>query len=94
MEIIKLSRGEMAAEDTDCIKINELADGTFSLVASALVRGEGGADESAALVSGDPYPTFDAAEAAGLAWASAQGVVKIFVETGGSAEPILKARRG
>ncbi len=88
MEIIKLPHGEMASEDTDCIKINETPEGRFSLVASALMGcGDGENMESVALVASDPYPSYDAAEAAGLAWAEAHCVATIYVETGGGAEP-------
>ncbi len=70
MTIIRLSPGQMAAEDTDCIKINETPSGAFTLVASALMMcGDGNDPESVAMVSSDPYPTYEAAEAAGLAWA-------------------------
>ena len=89
MEIIKLPPGEMASEDTDCIKINETPDGTFTLVASALLDcGDGDNLESVALVSSDPYPSYDDAEAAGLAWAEAHCVRTIYIETGGNPEPI------
>lgn len=54
MEIIRLAPGVMAAEDTDCIKINETPDGRFSLVASALMDcGDGDNLESVALVSSE-----------------------------------------
>lgn len=89
MEIIKLAPGVMADEDTDCIKINETADGRFSLVASALMDcGDGDNPESVALVSSEPYASYEAAEAAGLAWAEAHCVVTIYVETGGDQEPV------
>jgi len=89
MEIIKLAPGVMASEDTDCIKINELLDGSFSLVASALMKcGDGDNMESVALVASDPYPSYDAAEAAGLAWAEAHCVERIYVESGGDPEPV------
>ena len=89
MEIIKLPFGELADEDTDCIKINETEGGMFSLVASALMEcGEGDDPESVALVSSDPYRSYDDAEAAGLAWAEAHCVSTVYVETGGSAEPV------
>jgi hypothetical protein len=89
MEIIKLPPGEMASEDTDCIKINETPDGKFSLVASALMDcGDGDSPESVALVSSDPYASYDDAEAAGLAWAEAHCVATIYIETGGNLEPI------
>lgn len=88
MEIIKLPPGEMAPEDTDCIKINQARDGKFTLVASALMAcGDGENQESVALVSSDPYRSYDDAEGAGLAWAESHCVATIYVETGGEAEP-------
>jgi len=88
MEIIRLAPGVLASDDTDCIKINETADGRFSLVASALMDcGDGDNLESVALVSSELYPSFDDAEAAGLAWAETHCVATIYVETGGNAEP-------
>ena len=88
MEIIRLAPGVMAAEDTDCIKINETPDGRFSLVASALMDcGDGDNLESVALVSSETYPSYDDAESAGLAWAEAHCVATIHIETGGEPEP-------
>ena len=93
MEIIRLAPGEPAGPDTDCIKINEIADGTFTLVASALMAcGDGESEESVALVSSDPYPSFQAAEEAGLAWAASNCVETLYIETGGGAEPVRHAR--
>lgn len=90
MEIVRMPRGEMASEDTDCIKINEIGDGQFSLVASALMAcGDGAELESVAMVGSNPYPSYDAAEAAGLAWAEAHCVERIYVETGGNSEPVM-----
>lgn len=89
MEIIKLAAGEMAAEDTDCIKINEAPDGRFTLVASALMEcGDGDEMESVALVSSDPYASYEEAEAAGLAWAAEHCVATLYIETGGEPEPV------
>lgn len=92
MEINKLPPGEMAPCDTDCIKINRAADGTFTLVASALMAcGDADNDESVALVSSDPYLSYDAAEAAGLAWAEELCVATVYIETGGNPEPVKPA---
>lgn len=93
MEIIKLEPGVLASEDSDCIKINETTDGRFSLVASALMRcGDTDNLESVALVASDPYPSYDDAEAAGLAWAEAHCVETIYVESGGNPEPVRGTR--
>lgn len=89
MEIIRLAPGVLAPEDTDCIKINRTPSGGFSLVASALMAcGDSENDDSVALVSSAPYPSYEAAEAAGLAWAAAHCVETIHIETGGGQEPV------
>lgn len=88
MKIIKLKPGETAPADTDCIKINETAGGKFTLVASALTQcAEDDNSESVALVGSDPYPSFEDAEAAGLAWANELCVETLYIETGGEPEP-------
>ena len=70
MEIVKLPPGTRAGTETDCISIQELSGGRFSLNGSVLVRcPEGDVAESQALIGGDPYDSYEAAEAAGLAWA-------------------------
>ena len=71
MDIKKLPAGEPAPSDSDCIRIQELDDGRFRLAGSVLFRcGDGDAAESVSMFGGDPYDTYDDAEAAGLAWAS------------------------
>lgn len=83
MEIIKLPPGEQADEDTDCIKIERVADGQYSLITSALVEcdgEEGTAGDSEAVISSDFYDTVEQAEAAGLAWAASLCVEKVYVE--------------
>lgn len=88
MDIIKLPVGDMAPADTDCIKINATPAGDYTLVASALMMcGDGEDAESVALVGSDPYPSYDEAEAAGLAWAESHCVQTVYIETGGEAEP-------
>ena len=70
MEIVKLPPGTRAGAETDCISIQELSGGRFSLNGSVLVGcPEGDVAESQALIGGDPYDSYEAAEAAGLAWA-------------------------
>lgn len=90
MEIIRLPHGQMAPVETDCIKITETVDGQFTLVASALSDCTADNPESNALIAGEPYPTHEAAEAAGLAWAEEHCVATIYVETGGEPEPALR----
>jgi len=93
MEIIRLPPGVMAPADTDCIKIDATPVGDFTLVASALMAcGDGDDDESVALVGSEPYPTFDAAEAAGLAWADAHCVATVYVESGGEPEETARGK--
>lgn len=92
MEIIKLAPGEVAPVDADCIKISEASDGGFTLVASALKAcGDSDNPDSVALVSSDPYPSYGAAEAAGLAWAQECCVAAIFIGIGGEPEPIRRS---
>src|SRR3954463_1751911 len=63
MEIIKLPVGHVAAEDTDCIRIQQLPAGTFELNGSVLAScGDAESFESVSMVASDPYPTLDAAE--------------------------------
>lgn len=86
MEIIKLPPGQLADEDTDCIKIDRTADGRWSLVTSALVdcdEGEADVEDSEAVVGSATYPSYEEAEAAGLAWADSLCVARLYVETGG-----------
>jgi hypothetical protein len=71
MEIVKLPAGEHASDESDCIRIQELPSGAFGLNGSVLFRcGDAEVAESVSLIGGEPYETYDAAEAAGLAWAS------------------------
>ena len=83
MKIIKMPPGKLADEDTDCIKIDRTPDGRYSLVTSALVISDDEADagDSEAVIGSATYDTYDAAEAAGLAWAAGLGVEKLHVET-------------
>ena len=84
MEIVRLPPGVEADRDTDCIKIDRLSDGRFSLVTSALVdtdEQEEDEEDSEAVVSSEAYASYDEAEAAGLAWAAGLGVQKLYVET-------------
>jgi hypothetical protein len=84
MDIIKLPPGEMAGEDTDCIKIERTPDGRYSLITSALVacdNDEVDAGDSEAVISSGTYASCEEAEAAGLAWAASLCVERIYVET-------------
>lgn len=71
MEIIKLPAGQMGPDECDCIRIIRRAEGGYELNCNALQNcGDGEEVESVSLIGGDDYPTYDLAEAAGLAWAN------------------------
>lgn len=80
MHVIKLADGAEAPIDSDCVKIISLSGGRFRLLSSALFEGDSAGDESVAVVGGDTYATFEAAEAAGLTWANEQGVETLYLE--------------
>lgn len=86
MDVIRLAAQAEAPPESDCIKIVTLLDGQFKLVSSALFDGDSVGDESVAVIGGDAYPTFEAAEAAGLTWANEQGVQKLYVERSDSTD--------
>jgi len=70
MEIINMPPGEIASDESDCIRIQELPNGAFSLNGSVLLRcGDAEVAESVSLIGGEPYSTYAEAEAAGMAWA-------------------------
>jgi hypothetical protein len=70
MEIVTLPIGQVAPQDSDCIRIQELAGGRFALEGSVLLScGDGEAAESVSLIGGDAYDSYEQAEAAGIAWA-------------------------
>ncbi len=80
MEIIKLPVGENASDESDCVRIQMLPNGAFSLTGSVLFRcGDAEVAESVSLIGGEPYETYDAAEAAGLAWANEHCAEVIYI---------------
>ena len=82
MEIIKLPIGEEAPPESDCISIEQRADGAFELNTAALgnCAGEDQDEaESTAIIGSEPYPSYEAAEAAGMAIAAEQCVTTLFV---------------
>jgi hypothetical protein len=87
MEIVRLPLGEQASVDADCIRIEEQPGATYKLTASALCVGadEG---ESASIVGGPTFNSFEQAEAAGIAWAASVGVERLFVSTGSLERPL------
>ena len=80
MEIIKLPFGEQAPRESDCISVEEVGDGTFMLNTSSLSNcSEAAEGESTAVIGSQPYPSYDAAEAAGLAIAAEQCVEQVYI---------------
>lgn len=89
MDIRKLPAGVPAPSDSDCIRIQELEDGRFALNGSVLFRcGDTDAAESVSLVGGEPYSTYDDAEAAGLAWAHDHCAEALFVSRSAGTAPL------
>jgi hypothetical protein len=91
MEIIRLPLGEAPPLDRDCLRIEQQADGSFALTATALCEDEGGdedEDASASIVGGPTFPTVEAAEEAGLAWAREAGVEQLYIGTGTLSQPL------
>jgi hypothetical protein len=79
MQTVRLPSGEHAPAEADCISIYE-GDGGFVLNGSVLLRcGDSNELESVSLIGGPTYPTRDAAEAAGLAWAADHCVETLYV---------------
>ena len=83
MEIRKLPPGEIAPEDSDCIKITATPDGRFTLLTSALLQCADDEDEatSEAVISSDEYDSYEQAEQAGLTLAEENCVSLVYVET-------------
>ena len=89
MEIIKLPSGQQASDESDCIRIQELPGGTFELNGSVLFRcGDAEVAESVSLIGGDPYDSYDAAEAAGLAWAGEHCAETLYVCRSDGTKPL------
>jgi hypothetical protein len=89
MEIVKLPPGVRASEESDCIRIQEVAGGKFSLNGSVLSRcGDDAAPESVSLIGGDLYATYEDAEGAGLAWASEHCAEILYVSRSAGTEPL------
>jgi hypothetical protein len=76
MQVVRLPVGEQAPKDVDCISIN-LLDSDQALLQGSILVG----DESIAIIGGEPYGSAREAEAAGVAWASEQGVALLYVAT-------------
>ena len=80
MEIITLPWGELAPKESDCVHITECGDGRWELNTSALSNCPGAEEgESEAVIGGSAYPSYEAAEAAGLAIAAEYCAGTVFV---------------
>lgn len=93
MEIVKLPVGVPARVEDDCIRIQELDDGGFLLTGTLLASGEGeDEEESVGLIESEPYPNYEAAEAAGLALANECGVEQLHVSRSDGTTPLPDPR--
>ena len=82
MHITRLPAGETAPPEADCIAIERLGDGRFSLNATALMAcGDTDEAESVSLIGSEPYDRYDDAEAAGLAWAAEHCAGEVYVSS-------------
>lgn len=89
MEVVNLPPGEEAPKDSDCVSIARIADGKHLLNGSALLAcGDSDEIESVALIGGEPYATYEEAEAAGLAWASEHCVEMLYVSFFPDGKPV------
>lgn len=87
MDIVKLPVGKQAPVDADCIRIEQTAEATFKLTASALCVGADDG-ESVSIVDGPTYESAEEAEAAGVTWAANVGVERLIVSTGTLEQPL------
>lgn len=82
MDIIKLPAGELAPDESDCVRIIRKHEGGFELNCNALQNCRSESDdevESVSLIGGDAYQTYELAEAAGLAWANDHCSERVYV---------------
>ena len=92
MEIVNLPVGQASAPEDDCIRIQQLSNGQFALGGTVLLTcGDSDSDEVVSLVSIDPYESQEAAEAAGLAWASDHCGQRINISRSRGTEPLPDA---
>jgi hypothetical protein len=78
VNIIQLPVGEHGAKDKDCIHIVQTGAGVFELDTSTLV-GCSIDEESEAVIGSEPYDSYEAAEAAGLAIAAENCVEELYI---------------
>lgn len=87
MEIVRLPIGEQAPVDSDCLRVEEQADSSYRLTASALCVETDDA-ESVSIVGG--FRSLEEAEAAGATWAATVGVERLVVTTGTLEHPLKR----
>jgi len=91
VEVIKLSLGERPSDSSDCIKVEETAEGRFALTGTVLCQ-QGREDaESVSLIETASFESMSEAEQAGIVWADAQGVQVLYVGYGTLDQPIAQA---
>ena len=79
MEIILLPWGELAPKESDCVHVEETDEGRWTINTSALQSCASEEAESDATIGSAPYPSYDAAEAAGLAIAAEHCAATVYV---------------
>ncbi len=87
MKLVRLPVGTPADTDVDCLRIEEQDDRRFRLTGSALCD-DGDEPDSISIVGGPHFPTVQDAEDAGIAWASAAGVGRLFISVGTLEKPL------
>ncbi|MEG3088303.1 hypothetical protein [Sphingomonas sp. PB4P5] len=87
MEVVRLPVGKQAPVDADCIRIEQAAEATFKLTASALCVNTDDA-ESVSIVDGPTFESAEKAETAGLIWAENVGVERLTVAVGTLEQPL------
>ena len=87
MDIVRLPVGEPAPVDVDCIRIEEQADASFRLTASALCT-DADESDSVSIIGAPTFATAAKAESAGIAWAAKVGVERLHVTVGTLEQPL------
>ena len=90
MEVIRLELGQRPSDDSDCIKVEETADGRFALTGTVLCQQSGDDAESVSLLETATFESMSQAEEAGVVWADAQGVQVLHVGYGTLDHPIAQ----
>jgi hypothetical protein len=89
MDIVNLPKGMGASYESDCISIQMLPGGRYSLNGSVLAHcGDMETIESVALIGGDLYESYEAAESAGLAWADDLRAETLYVSRSAGTRPL------